>query len=55
MYPICYSAFLFLLAANPSSKLLKVEHNVVYLASPDGSIVALRANDGTVLWSKMGR
>lgn len=36
----------------PSSKLLRVEDNVVYLAAPDASIVALRASDGTVLWIK---
>ena len=39
----------------PSSKFLKIEHNIVYLSSPDGSIVALRAHDGTVLWRKKGR
>jgi len=33
----------------PSSQLLRVEHNVVYLAAPDGSLVALRAHDGAVL------
>ena len=33
----------------PSSQLLRVEHNVVYLAAPDGSLVALRASDGAVL------
>ena len=33
----------------PSSQLLWVEHNVVYLAAPDGSLVALRASDGAVL------
>ena len=36
----------------PSSKLLRVSHNVVYVAAPDGSVVALRANDGAVLWSR---
>ena len=36
----------------PSSKLLRVDHNVVYLAAPDGSIVALRASDGAMLWYK---
>ncbi len=36
----------------PSSKLLRVDHNVVYLACPDGRIVALRASDGAVLWTK---
>jgi len=38
----------------PSSKLLRVDHDVVYLASPDGSIVGLRASDGAFLWSKRG-
>jgi len=38
----------------PSSKLLKVDHNVVYLAAPDGSLVALRTTDGAVLWTKRG-
>ena len=33
----------------PSSQLLRVEHNVVYLAAPDGSLVTLRARDGIVL------
>ena len=36
----------------PSSKLLRGDHNVVYLATPDGSIVALRASDGAVLWTR---
>ena len=36
----------------PSSKLLGVDHNVVYLAAPDGSIVALRASDSAVLWTR---
>ena len=36
----------------PSSKLLRVDHNVVYVAAPHGSIVALRASDGAVLWSR---
>jgi hypothetical protein len=38
----------------PSSKLLRVDHDVVYLASPDGSQVGLRASDGAFLWSKRG-
>jgi hypothetical protein len=38
----------------PSSKLLRVDHGVVYLASPDGSQVALRASDGALLWSNRG-
>ena len=38
----------------PSSKLLRVDHNVVYLAAPDGRLVALRASDGAVLWTKGG-
>jgi len=33
----------------PSSHLLRVEHDVVYLAAPDGSLVALRTSDGAVL------
>lgn len=37
----------------PSSNLLRVEHNVVYLAAPDGSMVALRASDGAVLWTQI--
>ena len=36
----------------PSSKLLGVDHQVVYLAAPDGRIVALRTSDGAVLWTK---
>jgi hypothetical protein len=36
----------------PSSQLLRVDHNVVYLASSDGRRVALRASDGAVLWTK---
>jgi hypothetical protein len=40
--------------AAPSSKLLKVDHNVVYLAAPDGSLIALRTSDGAVLWTKRG-
>jgi hypothetical protein len=38
----------------PSSKLLRVDHNVMYLACPDGRIVALRASDGAFLWTKRG-
>ncbi len=38
----------------PFSKLLRVDHNVVYLAAPDGNLVALRASDGAVLWTKGG-
>jgi len=38
----------------PSSRLLRVDHNVVYLASPDGSRIALRASDGAVLWIRKG-
>jgi hypothetical protein len=38
----------------PSSKLLRVYQNIVYLAAPDGRIVALRASDGAVLWKKRG-
>ena len=36
----------------PSSKLLGVDHQVVYLAAPDGSIVALLTSDGAVLWTQ---
>jgi hypothetical protein len=36
----------------PSSQLLQVDHDVVYLAGPHGSRIALRASDGTVLWAK---
>ena len=36
----------------PSFQLLRVDHNVVYLAAPNGSRVALRASDGAVLWAK---
>ena len=39
----------------PSSKLLQVDHDVVYIASPYGNIIALRASDGGVLWRKKGR
>jgi hypothetical protein len=39
-------------SAAPSSQLLRVDHNVVYLAAPNGSRVALRASDGAVLWAK---
>ena len=38
----------------PFSQFIRVDQNVVYLASPDGSIVALRASDGTVLWIQEG-
>jgi len=36
----------------PFSTLLSVDHNVVYLVSPRGRIVALRASDGVVLWTR---
>jgi len=36
----------------PSSRLLRVDHNVLYLTSPGGHLVALRASDGAVLWTK---
>ena len=39
-------------SAAPSSQLLRVDNNVVYLAAPNGSRVALRASDGAVLWAK---
>ncbi len=39
----------------PSSKLLGVDHDVVYIASPYGNLIALRASDGAVLWRKKGR
>ena len=38
----------------PSSRLLRVDQGVVYLASPDGSRIALRASDGAVLWIRRG-
>ena len=38
----------------PSSTLLSVDHNIVYLVSPRGRIVALRASDGAVLWTRRG-
>lgn len=41
-------------AVAPSSRLVRVDYNVVYLASPDGSRVALRASDGAVLWIRRG-
>src|SRR5260221_11819972 len=39
-------------AVAPSSRLVRVDHNVVYLAYPDGSRVALRATDGAVRWMR---
>ena len=36
----------------PSSRLLRVDHNVLYLTSPGGHLVALRTSDGAVLWTK---
>ena len=44
-----YTYLLWQRLVTPSSKLLRVEHNVVYLTAPDGSLVALRASDGAVL------
>ena len=41
-------------AVAPSSRLVRVDHDVVYLAAPDGSRVALRASDGAVLWIRRG-
>ncbi len=41
-------------AVAPSSRLVRVDHDVVYIASPDGSRVALRASDGAVLWIRRG-
>ncbi len=38
----------------PFSRLVRVDHDVVYLASPNGSTVALRASDGAVLWIRRG-
>ena len=35
-----------------SFQLSRVDHNVVYLAALNGSRVALRASDGSVLWAK---
>ena len=37
-----------------ASRLLKVDHNIVYVAAPDGTVIALRASDGGVLWTKKG-
>jgi hypothetical protein len=36
----------------PSSQLVKADQDAVYLAAPGGRRVALRASDGTVLWTK---
>jgi len=36
----------------PSSQLVRVDQDVVYLAAPGGRRVALRASDGAVLWTK---
>jgi len=49
-----YMYLLWQCSVAPSSHLLRVDHNVVYLASPDRNIIALRASDGTVLWTKRG-
>jgi len=38
----------------PSSRFLRVDHQVIYLAAPDGRLIALRASDGAVLWIKRG-
>ena len=47
-----YMYLLWQYSVAPSSHLLRVDHNVVYLASPDRNIIALRASDGAVLWTK---
>lgn len=39
----------------PSFQLLRVDHDIVYLASPNGSRVAFRASDGAVLWAQKRR
>ena len=49
-----YMYLLWQYSVAPSSHLLRVDHNVVYLASPDRNIIALRASDGAVLWTKKG-
>jgi len=49
-----YMYLLWQYSAAPSSHLLRVDHNVLYLASPDRNIIALRASDGAVLWTKRG-
>jgi hypothetical protein len=48
-----YTYLLWQYYVTPSSKLLKVVHNVMYLAAPNGRIVALRASDGAFLWTKI--
>ncbi len=35
----------------PSFQLLRVDQDVVYLGAADGSMIALRGSDGTLLWS----
>ena len=47
-----YMYLLWQCSVAPSSHLLRVDHNVVYLASPDRNIIALRASDGAVLWTR---
>lgn len=49
-----YMSLLWQYTVAPSSHLLRVDHNVVYLASPNRNIIALRASDGTFLWTKRG-
>jgi hypothetical protein len=36
----------------PSSQMVEVDQDAVYLVAPDGRRVALRASDGAVLWTK---
>ena len=49
-----YMYLLWQYSVAPSSHLLRVDHNVLYLATPDRNIIALRASDGAVLWTKRG-
>jgi hypothetical protein len=49
-----YVYFLWQRYVAPFSMLLRVENNVLYLATRHGSLIALRASDGAVLWSKIG-
>jgi hypothetical protein len=49
-----YVYFLWQRYVAPFSMLLRVEHNVLYLSTRHGSLIALRASDGAVLWAKIG-
>jgi hypothetical protein len=35
----------------PASQLLRVDQEAVYIATPNGNIIALRSSDGTLLWT----